>query len=126
MGLSIDCEGCSFAQRLRGFRSDIFRRSTFARRIKMKARVWLSALALSAGFSTVAMAQVTGTVKLDGKAPENPKIDMSSVAQCAGQHKDAVTQETVVVGKDGGLANVVVSIKKDEGMNLPGDDKAPA
>ncbi len=89
----------------------------------MKAHVWLSALALSAGFSIISMAQVAGTVKLDGKAPENPKIDMSSVAQCAAQHKDTVTQETVVVGKDGGLANVVVSIKKDEGMNLPGDDK---
>jgi len=36
----------------------------------MKARVWLSALALSAGFSTVSMAQVAGTVKLDGKAPD--------------------------------------------------------
>jgi plastocyanin len=71
------------------------------------------------------MAQVTGTVKLDGKAPEAAKIDMSSVAQCAGQHKDPVMQETVIVGKDGGLANVVVSIKKDEGMTLPGDDKAP-
>ena len=91
----------------------------------MKARVWLSALALSAGFSIVSTAQVGGTVKLDGKAPENPKIDMSAVPQCAGQHKDAVMQETVVVGKEGGLANVVVSIKKEEGMNLPGDDKPP-
>ena len=49
----------------------------------MKTRVWLSALALSAGFSTVSMAQVSGTVKLDGKAPEAAKIDMSSAAQCA-------------------------------------------
>jgi hypothetical protein len=90
--------------------------------IDMKVRVWLSALAMSAGVSTVAMAQVTGSVKLDGKAPEMPKIDMSAVPQCAQQHTGGnVTQETVVVGADGALANVVVSIKKEEGMDLPGD-----
>ena len=87
----------------------------------MKARVWLSALALSAGVSSVSMAQVTGTVKLDGKAPEMPKIDMSAVAQCGQQHATAVAQETVVVGADNGLANVVISVKKEEGMDLPGD-----
>lgn len=87
----------------------------------MKARVWLSALALSAGFSIVSMGQVEGTVKLDGKAPEMPKIDMSAVAQCSQQHSTPVTQETVITGADNGLANVVVSIKKEEGMDLPGE-----
>jgi len=67
------------------------------------------------------MAQVTGTVKLDGKAPEMAKIDMSGVAQCAQQHSTPVTQETVITGAENGLANVVVSIKKEEGMDLPGD-----
>src|SRR2546421_10568685 len=93
----------------------------------MKARVWLSALALSAGVGSVALAEVTGTVKLEGKAPDMPKIDMSAVAQCAQQHGTPVSQETVVVGKDGGLANVVISIKKEEGVDLPGDvPKQPA
>jgi plastocyanin len=95
----------------------------------MNARVWLSALALSAGvgIGSVAMAEVTGTAKLDGKAPDMPKIDMSAVAQCAQQHGTPVSQETVVVGKDNGLANVVVSIKKEEGVDLPGDvPKQPA
>ena len=85
----------------------------------MKSRVWLSALALSAGLSTASMAQVTGTVKLDGKAPEMPKIDMSGVAQCAQQHTTPVMQETVVTGADNGLANVVISVKKEEGVDLP-------
>src|SRR3954466_10234403 len=100
----------------------IFSRRAFSphRRINMKTRVWLSALALSAGLSTVSMAQVTGTVKLDGKAPEMAKIDMSGVAQCAQQHSTPVTQETVITGADNGLANVVVSIKKEEGIDLPG------
>src|SRR5436305_15113785 len=88
----------------------------------MKPRVWLSALALSAGLSTVsAMAQVTGTVKLDGKAPEMAKIDMSGVAQCAQQHSTPVTQETVLTGADNGLANAVIPIKREEGMDLPGN-----
>jgi plastocyanin len=34
-------------------------------------------------------------------------------------------EDTVIVGDDGGLANVVVSIKKEEGMTLPGDDSPP-
>jgi plastocyanin len=66
-------------------------------------------------------ATVTGVVKLDGKAPEMARIDMSGVAQCAQQHSMPVTQETVVTGADNGLANVVISIKKEEGMDLPGN-----
>lgn len=92
----------------------------------MKSHVWLSALALSAGLSTASMAQVTGTVKLDGKAPEMPKIDMSGVAQCAQQHTAPVMQETVVTGADNGLANVVISVKKEEGVDLPAAGTAPA
>jgi plastocyanin len=92
----------------------------------MKTRVWLPALAIAAGISSSAFADVKGTVKLEGKAPEMPKIDMSGVPDCHKQHADKpVSQETVVVGKDSGLANVVVSIKKAEGQSLPGDDKPP-
>jgi hypothetical protein len=49
-----------------------------------------------------------------------PVIDMSGVAQCAQQHSSPVHQETVVAGPSGGLANVVVSIKREEGSELPG------
>ena len=93
----------------------------------MKTRIWISALAISAGVSTAAMAQVGGVVKLDGKAPDMAKIDMSAVGPCAEQHKDPVLEEKVVVGADNGLANVVVSVKKEEGMDLPGEiSKTPA
>jgi len=88
----------------------------------MNVRHWLSALALAgaAGLCSSASAQVTGTIKLDGKAPEMPVIDMSGVPQCATQHAgQTVTEQTVVVGKDGGLANVVVSIVPAEGTTLP-------
>jgi RNA polymerase sigma factor (sigma-70 family) len=63
---------------------------------------------------------VSGTVKLDGQPPEMPRIDMSNLPQCHQQHKDDLRQESVTVGENGGLANVVVSIKKQEGQDLPG------
>jgi plastocyanin len=85
----------------------------------MKTRVWLSALALAAGMATCAMADVSGTVKLDGKAPEMKPIDTSTVPGC--KHDKPLMDEKVVIGQDNGLANVVVSIKKEEGQDLPGD-----
>src|SRR5205085_11731718 len=92
----------------------------------MKTRVWMSALAIAAGITTSTFAEVKGTVKLEGKAPEMPKIDMSGVPDCHKQHADKpVTQETVMLGKDNGLANVVVSVKNAEGQSLPGDDQPP-
>lgn len=66
------------------------------------------------------MASINGRVKFEGPIPENIKIDMTGVAQCAMQHREPVNQETVVIGKDRGLANVVVSIKREEGRDLPG------
>jgi hypothetical protein len=56
---------------------------------------------------------VTGTIKLDGVAPHQKPIDMSKEPSCAAIHKDhPVTTEGVVVGADGGLANVVVYISE--------------
>jgi hypothetical protein len=67
---------------------------------------------LAAVLSPLAFAQVSGTVKLDGKPPEMKTVDMSAVQDCAKQHAKPVQYETVLVGDKGGLANVVVSIKK--------------
>ena len=85
----------------------------------MKARRLLSALALSAGFglSSVSFADISGTVKFDGEAPEPAQIDMSAVKECAAQHPDGAFDESLVVA-DGKLANVVVSVKAD---NLQGE-----
>src|SRR5881392_1152196 len=56
---------------------------------------------------------VTGTIKLDGTPPHQKPIDMSKEPSCAAIHKDhPVTTENVVVGADGGLANVVVYISE--------------
>jgi len=91
----------------------------------MKARLMLSALALAAGFglSSVCVADISGTVKFDGEAPEPAQIDMSAVKECAAQHPDGAFDESLVAA-DGKLANVVISVKAD---NLQGEaSKEPA
>lgn len=76
------------------------------------------AAALIAG--SAAFGDITGTVKLDGKAPEAQTIDMSAVKECAAQHPDPVYDETLVVGDNGGIQNVVISITPAAGQTLPG------
>src|SRR3954447_17482592 len=86
----------------------------------MKVRTAVAALALAAGMTSFAMADITGKVNLDGKAPEAKDIDMAAVKECAAQHPDPVQEQTVVADDKGSLANVIVSIKKEEGKDLPG------
>jgi len=63
--------------------------------------------------SAASAGQVTGTVKLDGTAPHQKPIDMGKEPVCAAVHKDKpATTENVVVGANGGLANVVVYISQ--------------
>ena len=88
----------------------------------MKRSTLLAAAALAAlGFVGVVRADITGTVKLEGKAPEMKDIDMSGVKECAAQHADPVQEETVVVGDGGGLANVVVALKPEDPSALGGE-----
>src|SRR5687767_1437208 len=88
----------------------------------------LTAAALSVGLvSLAARADITGKVKLDGKAPEAKEIDMSGVAECKKLHSDPVYEETVVADDAGNLANVVVYIKADDPAALGGEvPKEPA
>jgi len=65
------------------------------------------------GLARFAAADITGTVKLDGKAPEMKEIDMSAVNECKAQHQDPVYEETVVAGEKGELKNVVVALKPE-------------
>jgi plastocyanin len=91
----------------------------------MKLQAWLSAAALAAGLgaASAAFGQVTGTAKFDGTAPEMKTIDMSAKKECADQHPDPVTEQTVIVN-DGKLKNVVVFVKPtDDGPKgeMPSD-----
>ncbi len=55
-------------------------------------------------------ASLTGTVKLQGPAPNLARIDMSSDPNCAKAHATPATTEDVVVDGNGELANVVVYV----------------
>jgi hypothetical protein len=90
----------------------------------MKLTALLSAAAVSAGLclaASSASAQITGTVKLDGQAPEPAQINMAANPQCAAAHPNPVLEETIVAGDKGELANVVVNVKAPEGKQLKGD-----
>jgi plastocyanin len=84
----------------------------------MKGRLWLSALAISAGMCSVTLADVTGKVTFDGAAPKPKVISMKAVPDCDKQHTDPVYDETWVVGAGGEVKNVVVYVK--EGAKLGG------
>src|SRR5436190_643183 len=57
-------------------------------------------------------ATVTGTIKFAGTAPKMPTIQMNADPYCQSQHASApATDEEVVVGAGGELANVIVFIK---------------
>jgi plastocyanin len=71
--------------------------------------------------SAASAGQITGTVRLDGKAPRQTPIDMVKERSCAAVHKDKpANTENVVANENGGLANVVVFI------HLDGYETAPA
>lgn len=62
-------------------------------------------------------AALSGVAKFDGPRPERMPIDMTpsrggSRDECSVLHKDPALSEDVVVGEDGGLANVFVYVKK--------------
>ncbi len=82
----------------------------------MKASKWISTLALSAGvlgLCSAGLADITGTVKYDGKAPERKKIDVSTVPACAQAHPDGLLDESLIVDAQGGIQNAVVYLKGD-------------
>lgn len=66
----------------------------------------LSGLAGAAGTS----ASMKGTVKFEGTPPKSSRIDMSQDPLCTKAHPTPATTEEVVVGTNGGLANVVVYV----------------
>lgn len=62
----------------------------------------------------------SGMVTFAGTAPAMAQIDMSTEASCAAKHSMTPTEETVVVGDGGGLANVFVYVKEGlESLDFP-------
>jgi hypothetical protein len=84
----------------------------------MKGRMWISALALSAGVCSVSLADVTGKATLNGQAPKPKALNMQAVPQCAAGHAAPVFDESIVAGANNELQNVVVYVK--DGSKLGG------
>ncbi len=63
--------------------------------------------------SAAATGKISGTVKLDGTPPHMKGIDMSKDPYCTKYHANSPAQlELVVVGKNGGLENVVLYLSQ--------------
>jgi len=93
-----------------GFMKFGFKVATLATLLLIFAGAWLHWLGNAHAASH---SQITGTVKLEGVAPRQRTIDMASEPSCAALHKDKpVTAESVVVGPNGGLANVVLYVSQ--------------
>ncbi|HEV8658129.1 MAG TPA: carboxypeptidase regulatory-like domain-containing protein [Thermoanaerobaculia bacterium] len=56
-------------------------------------------------------ATIVGVVKLEGAPPKMPAIQMSADPYCQSQHPTPATDEEVVTGPGGELANVIVYVK---------------
>lgn len=87
----------------------------------MNVRALILSLAVVSASASMTWAQVSGTVKLDGPAPEPKKVDMSTNPDCAKLHADPVPDDTVVVDDKGNLQNVIVSIKPADDEELGGE-----
>lgn len=75
--------------------------------------VGLGSLTISHKASAAAEGKITGTVKLDGTAPHMKGIEMSKDPVCDKAHAgNPAHSENVVVGKGGGLENVVLYISE--------------
>jgi hypothetical protein len=76
------------------------------------ALVWAVATGPRAGVAaSLDGATVTGTVKLVGKAPANPSIDMSEEAKCAAKYTTPPREPVVTASATGQLADVFVYVK---------------
>ncbi|MGH9517582.1 MAG: carboxypeptidase regulatory-like domain-containing protein [Terriglobales bacterium] len=75
--------------------------------------VGVCTLSLNKKVNAAGEGSITGTVKLNGTPPHMRGIDMSKDPYCSKAHaNDPAKMETVVVGKDQGLANVVLYISQ--------------
>jgi hypothetical protein len=81
--------------------------------------VGIGVVSLNRKVSAASEGSITGTVKLDGAAPHMRGIDMSKDPYCTKAHaNEPVRLETVVVGKDQGLENVVLYISEGLPANV--------
>jgi len=61
---------------------------------------------------TTTAGSVTGKILFTGKKPARKKIDVDEDRQCAAMHKDGLYDESVIVNKNGTLANAFIYVKQ--------------
>jgi len=101
---------------------DNFAESEMKNRYPFMKTQLLAALALIGSASLASAADITGKVVLKGTPPPEITIDMASSPDkfCGAAHSGPVTTRHYLVGKDGGLANVLVYVKSGlEGKTFP-------
>ena len=86
-------------------------RYTYTAVLSAVVLICCGALILGQKVNAAGEGKISGSVKLDGAAPHMKGIDMSKDPYCSKAHAtDPGHLEQVVVGANGGLANVVLSI----------------
>jgi|SRR5580692_3197689 hypothetical protein len=94
-------------------KSKMRNRYSLAAAVSAAALVCCGALILSQNVSAAGDGKITGSVKFQGTPPHMRGIDMSKDPYCAKAHaSDPAHIEEVVVGKDGGVANVVLYLSE--------------
>src|ERR1700753_2922713 len=89
------------------------RYSMFAAILTTLLIVGVGRLSLNKKVNAAGEGSITGTVKLNGNPPHMKGIDMSKDPYCSKAHaSDPAKMETVIVGKDQGLQNVVLYISQ--------------
>lgn len=86
----------------------------------------IASLLTASTVSAQGFGNLTAKFVVTGKAPTPAKLDVNKDQQFCGKH--GLVDETVVVGKDGGLANVVVYLTPAIGQKVPANPnlKLPA
>jgi hypothetical protein len=75
----------------------------------------LAVVAVAASAQAAGWGSIKGKFVIDGSTPKLPAIDASKDAVCVAAHP---VDQSVVVGKDGGLADVVVFLKVARGKKV--------
>ncbi len=89
------------------------RYSLFAAILTAVLVIGICSISLNKKVNAAAEGSITGTVKLSGTPPHMRGIDMSKDPYCSKAHaSDPAKMETVIVGKDQGLQNVVLYISQ--------------
>jgi plastocyanin len=96
---------------LRGTESEVRMKTTYFLVVTAAVTALSLAAYIPAGAAdAAATGSLKGTAKFEGSALKPARIDMSSDPTCAKAHTTPATTEDLVIGANGGLANVIVYV----------------